>query len=254
MKTSITKNLLPLFLLLAAPLYGADYAPETPFIHVMGEAKTAVAPDEMALTFNLNGVADSYAAALKSTDAKFAQFLAFFDAQKIGRDAITSYEIDVRADREDRDSSSDNAATPPKTTYYANRKMEILLKDLKQFPPVYDEILSLESEGEVDVQFKTSQEDELKKKLLLVAADDAKQKAQELCDSFGMEIDGVHAISEQSFSAIENNFRLYGSNTDNEDGMMTGAGGGGGGREYFGPKTIDCTSDVFVIFTIQKKK
>jgi uncharacterized protein len=247
------KKLLPLFLLLVAPVYAANVAPETPFICVSGTAKMSVAPDEASLSFSMMGRADNYADALKSTDARFADFLAFLTAQKIPKDSVTSYEINVRLVYQDRLDSSpaDGATSATKPVYIASRDVKLLLKDLTQYPAVYDKILALETEDRVSVEFKTTKEDELKKKLLLEAAANARQKAQDLCDSFGMKVESVHAISEQSFQAIENIFIPYDDRSD--DSGYAGAGGGGRQREYLGPKTLDCTSDVTVIFTIVNK-
>jgi uncharacterized protein YggE len=250
------KKFLPWFLLLAGTTQAANVAPETPFIHVMGEAKETVPPDEAKLTFSLTGRADTYDEALKSTDARFADLLAYLDAQKISRDNVTSYDINVRMDQDRPYPPMADGTTPPaKPTYIATRDVEILLKDLTQFGGLYDKLLSLQMENGVNAEFKTSKEDAIKKALLLEAAENAKQKAQELCASFGMEVDGVHAISEQNFSSIEDNFIPGGSGGEMPFAARAdyAGSGGGGGRQYLGPQTIDCVSDIYVIFTIKPK-
>jgi len=236
----------------------ADVAPATPFIHVSGEAKESVPPDKVTLSFEMTGRADTYADALKSTDARFNALVAFLADQKIPKESVTSFEIEVQLEEErDRPYEPGPPGAPTaaekKPSYLATRRVEIMLKEVKQFPGVYDKLLQTETEGSIEVAFDTSKREDLEKKLLLESAEAAKKKAEALGASLGMVVDGVHAISEQNFRSIESNF-IPGSPMPWEPDMAAPTGGmGGRSREYYTPKSIEITSEIFVIFNIKAK-
>lgn len=185
-----TLNCLFLLLVLSLSVYAGD-VDERRHIEVSGTAKIMVDPDVVVWRIEMQGVAgsiDAASAELEETviGLKKAMGEAGFEKEIIKLNAVSSGRI-----------YEGHGQKRVFKGFYAKKSATIELKKLADRGSLEKALLKDDRVRLLSTVAKSSKEDELKRKALLLAVKDSKEKAMQMADALGSRIGVALSITEQ---------------------------------------------------------
>ena len=168
----------------------ASVIPNAAHIYVEGYAEKDITPDQIKISVSI------IATNLDAEVAKLAidqRSLKLFETTKqlgLTADQITATSIQIVPAVGYENGKRIDQGTR------VSRNIDILLKDLTQYPQLNDVLISAKITSKISSTVQLSDERGVNKKLLMLAMTDAKLKAEELADIQGKKIKDIYSISE----------------------------------------------------------
>lgn len=240
------KKILTIVSCLWASAAFADGLPTTPYIYVQGFAEERIAPDTLTVNFNVSATNMDQAKGKAAVSEKSAAVFKMFEELGITNDAITAFEISVRAEYNYADGNRDFIG------YIVTRSFTVRLTDFLLYPKLVDGLLALRIESLREAQPSYSKADVESGKLKTAALADARKQANEIADTLSAKVASVYAASPIAFGDIS--WTIFGGNAGSGRGfLLTNSDAPGGGDTYVFEK-LRLSQRLHVIFLIEPNK
>ena len=162
---------------------------EVPVIHVSGEGKVKVAPDQVSISISIETKGTKSEEVKKENDIKMDAILKFIKMSNIAKEDFQTQRVSLNPNYD---------YIKKKSNYVATQSVQIVLKDLSK----YDELMEgLVNEGinRIDnVEFKSSKMTQLQSDARKLAVKDAKAKAEDFVSVLGQKVGKAILISDNS--------------------------------------------------------
>lgn len=162
--------------------------PSGPSITITGQASVTAAPDTAVISLQVRTHKDSAQQAKSWVDQHVNQFLEAMVTTQINKDDIVASSLSVRPNTHYKD------GIPELQGYWASRNLTVTLKDLNLLNSVLDQALQSGIHEIGSIQLTSSQTDQLEKKALDLAIQDAKDRATYLAQSFDSQLGAIYFI------------------------------------------------------------
>jgi uncharacterized protein YggE len=203
--------------------------PEYPFIFARGRAHTEIVPDLAEISLKVIVVNTDLQKATKDEHQQSSEILDILDKLEIERTDIIAYELeknsiplsnytsaviddvlDTIKDPESRKYllSVIKAGDLNLVNYRFERRFKIILRDLKKYDKIIDQVLLLKHVELYHTEFNHSDREKLEDELMAKACKDAKQDALNIAKGFGVELGNLKAVSKNGFQNIGGPFGL----------------------------------------------
>ena len=198
------KNILLLLVIVTTTALGSPL-PDYPFVYARGDGKTAVAPTEATISFQIKtesaDASDAYAAQSKIS----SEILKFAGSLKIAPECIIAEPIEKIAKEEGYGKDKKVVG------YELKRDVTIKVLDLSPYPQFIEFLYKQNHIDSIRSYFDISDKEKLSEALLKDACKIAMKKAEALASGFSKKIKAVKAISDSHFDEIERPFGLSAS-------------------------------------------
>ncbi len=168
----------------------ASVIPTVPHIYVEGTSEFGIYPDQIKITVSLSDVNLDVEIAKSVIDDKSLRLFEAVKKLKIEPKDITATPLQISPVFEYEDGKRIKKGTQ------VNRNVDITLKNLEKYSLLNDVLVKAGITSKISSVVEVSNEGTIKKKALMLALEDAKQKAQSLAELQNKTIKGVHSISE----------------------------------------------------------
>jgi uncharacterized protein len=221
----------------------ADW-PDFPFVHVEGEARLQVPPEQATIGVSMATFHADSSVALETMQAQVGKVLEVVAAAGIPDNQITAFDLhkSVQRARDERYSQLEILG------YEFSRSIEVELTDLDKFASLVADLAAIDNVASVDAYFGLEDPDDIDTRLVQRAAEDARRRAEDMARSMGVTIESVFAISETPMSAIGQTFGLRG-----DWGAALAMKMDRDRPAVFVPESIDFHKSVNVIFKIREQ-
>ena len=192
MKKFITTSL---FLFFVTANYGFAAEVQPRLISVTGEGELMAVPDEVQINFQMESFDASLAKAKKTND----------EAIKAALDIVKKYKVDAKDFKTDYFNvrNDERYYMDPQTNqqrskrgFFVSKNVTVVLRDVTKFEALYGDVLEAGVNNINGVEFRSSQAKKLRSEARLLAARDAKAKAETLASELGQTILRPYQISE----------------------------------------------------------
>jgi uncharacterized protein len=226
------------FVSLASPL------PDFPFVAVTGQSSKQVAPDSVTLTFSITTFHQTAEVANAQLSQASAKVLAVLKANGVSDEQVTAYELE-KSEKRKRD---DNYNELEILGYDLNRRFEVRLSSLKQYPVLLGQLYAAEYVHNLNSVFDTSERDAVETALISAAAAQSRKKAEQMAEGLGVKIHSVFAFNDSgSFSSFFATFGVSDSTLFNAE---MSASRTGSAQQVLVPQFIEISKTVNVIYKI----
>lgn len=168
----------------------ASVIPKEPHIYVEGTSDFGVFPDQIKVSVSLRAVNLDAEVAKSEVDQKSLKLFEAVKKLNVEKGDITATPLQINPAFEYEDRKKIDKGTS------VNRNVDIVLKDLKKYPQLNDILVNVGITSKISSTVEVSNENELKKKALMLALKDARVKAENLAELQNKKIKDVHSISE----------------------------------------------------------
>lgn len=223
----------------------ASNLPDFPFIVITGEAKTAIAPDNAKLTFNILQFDKDSAKALETVLTRGKEAIKIARDIGIPLNSIVSKQISKNTIRA-RNSEYNQLEIQG---YEVSQSYEIDISNIEKYSPLADKLIAMGNITDINAQFDISKKKEVLKQLVKEASADANRRANDLAEGMGVSVGSVYAINEDSgFENLFATFNLKQGFDMNSKRMQFASEAG---SNMFVPKTIEISKSINVIYKIK---
>jgi uncharacterized protein YggE len=171
--------------------------------------------------------------------------LAVLKANGVSDEQVTAYELE-KSEKRKRD---DNYNELEILGYDLNRRFEVRLSSLKQYPALLAQLYAAEYVHNLNSVFDTSERDAVETALISAAAAQARKKAEQMAEGLGVKIHSVFAFNDSgSFSSFFATFGVTDSTLVNNAEMS--ASRTGSAQQVLVPQFIEISKTVNVIYKI----
>ncbi len=171
-----------------------------PTIAVRGTGKVSVAPDRVALSFSVKCQEWGYADAIEGLNNQVEELRRALEKCGLDRKDLKTSDFDVDRETEWDDALDKHVFSGFEASHSLSIQMPL---DQARLNEVLDSIAESMSGASFQIYFETSQEAELRDKVLAAAVVDARHKAEVLASAAGMELGNIlhmgHTWTEVSF-------------------------------------------------------
>ena len=171
-------------------------------ITVTGKAKVSVVPDLVLFSFAVNGRGKELGLLKADIDKKSAALVAFSKKTGIKKKNISSSEVNIRPQY--------NYKTKVFTAYEVSRNIKVTLDNLDKYTELVNGAIASGITTINSVKLDISNRDDLERKVLATAVNDAKKKADILAKSTGVSLGKVVSIKEGGQRIVHDSFRFNG--------------------------------------------
>jgi len=233
-----------LLLFASLPAIAGDL-PGFPFVSVSGVAEVDIPPDEATISLVIMEFNEDSETAMAVVVKRGAEIISSAREFNISMDDISSFSVDksvVRARNMEYQSMEILG-------YEISQEFNIKIKDISVYSDFSDRIVAMQNVSNVSASFDLSRRDEILRRLVKEASQDARRRAENLANGLGVKVASVFSISED-FDAGIPSARF---NADEKRVMMFAASAEQGADTFnlFVPKTINLSKTVNVIFKIE---
>lgn len=233
-----------LVMALCAFFSSASTLPDFPFVAVTGQSSKQVAPDSATLSFRITTFHASSDVAQAQLAQASSKVLALLKANGVTDSQISAFELEKTAKRK-RDEQYNELDV---LGYDLNRRFDITLADLKKYPDLMTQLYATDYVHDLSTSFDTSDRSNIETALIVAAAAQAKQKAEQMAEGLGVKIHSVFAFNDNgSFD------RFFATFAAGESGMVSSAmmaDRAAGAQQVFIPQSIEISKTVNVIYKI----
>ena len=236
---------IPPFLALLLPsVCQADW-PQFPFVHVEGEARVDVPPDEATIRVRMTSFHRESEVALETLQVQLTTAIGVLARAGVPDDRITGFDLQKMVVR-----SRDDNNELEILGYDFSREFEVLLTDLESFTPLVAELMAIDNVAAVSADFDIEDRVQMESNLARHAAEDARRRAEQLARNMDVSIDSVFSISETPIASVGRAFRLTSDSytvmgeRPSEKGLFTST--------IFVPEAIELRKSVHVLFKIKE--
>lgn len=199
------KIVLAIALMLSSLCCLASPLPDFPFVAVTGQSSKQVAPDSVTVTFSITTFHQTAEVANAQLSQASTKVLAVLKANGVSDEQVTAYELE-KSEKRKRD---DNYNELEILGYDLNRRFEVRLSSLKQYPALLAQLYAAEYVHNLNSVFDTSERDVVETALISAAAAQARKKAEQMAEGLGVKIHSVFAFNDSgSFSSFFATFGL----------------------------------------------
>ncbi len=199
------KIVLAITLMLSSLCCLASPLPDFPFVAVTGQSSKQVAPDSVTVTFSITTFHQTAEVANAQLSQASTKVLAVLKANGVSDEQVTAYELE-KSEKRKRD---DNYNELEILGYDLNRRFEVRLSSLKQYPTLLAQLYAAEYVHNLNSVFDTSERDVVETALISAAAAQARKKAEQMAEGLGVKIHSVFAFNDSgSFSSFFATFGL----------------------------------------------
>ena len=184
----------------------ANSLPAYPFIHANGTATISVPANMAELDFELRVLTPDAAESLDLLNTESRQVMDFLSSRQFVSTDIEFYDV-KKIVSEDEGRNTDKSAQRHRLV----RNFHVYVRDLSLWESMITSLLANNSLGNFSARFGRNDYKDLQRQLTIKAAEDARERAQEMATSFSVKLLGPAAISEQSLSRIDSELGLDGA-------------------------------------------
>jgi uncharacterized protein YggE len=175
--------------------------PDKPYIYVVGKAEVAKAADMVELHFDVVTRGPDEPKVNQDVQNKANKVLGLLDSKKVPADDVIAETLKSEPEFDQRDNP------PPYRGrvigYSVTRPFHVKVRDIKSFPKLVDELLSIGGVEFLSIQGALAKQKEIEDQTWGRALADARERADETVKSTGLKIDSLFAISPVQFAQIE---------------------------------------------------
>ena len=168
----------------------------------MGEAK--VEADMARVHLSAQSQRQTSAEAKDDVDQRVNELIGVLDNVGLDEDSLTAGQISISPRYNYRNNTQEFVG------YFASRSIQVEIPDLELLNPFLDAALEQKIDGITQVEYRTSQEAEVKALARELAIQDSKDKASDLAAAYEMDLGSVISINYQSSQASPVNFQQVG--------------------------------------------
>lgn len=229
----------------------ASSLPDFPFIGVKGVAEIEVAPDVVAISFELLEFNEKPDEALQNIKNRSSQIVKLAREFGVADNAIISTSINSEIVRQvNREHGYDQTNI---LGYEITQDFTIDIEDLSIYSMFVDKLISVGNVNRVYPKFDIANRKETLRDLVKKAGEDARNNADDLANAMGVKIKSVYAINQDS--SFENFFASFGlqevaPSTDREVMTVTGRRGSIS-LNMMVPKSIKLSKRIGVVYKIR---
>ena len=180
-------------LLLLCAKVSADNLPDFRFVSVTGAAEQEVKPDYAKIQVQTLVFDSSSDLAVEKSENTLQSVLKAIELSGIRLSSIEASDIRKREKRQ-RNSDHQQLAI---LGYEVTRSLQFRLDDLERYSDLINQLNAIDFVMEVEGRFDSSQRESIGKILLMEAGEAAREKADLLAKSLGVEVEGVQGISQE---------------------------------------------------------
>lgn len=237
----------PLFLaLLLPPVSRADW-PQFPFVHVEGEARTDVRPDQATIRVRLTSFHRESEVGLETLQVQLTTAIEALARAGVPENQINGFDLQKIVVRSRDDDNNELEILG----YDFSRDFEVQLTDLEKFTAVVAELMAIDNVAAVSADFDVENRGRIESNLVRQAAEDARRRAEQLARSMDVSIESVFSISESPIASVGRAFRLTSDSytvmgeRPSERGLFTST--------VFVPEAIELRKSVNVLFKLKER-
>lgn len=238
------KIVLAIALMLSSLCCLASPLPDFPFVAVTGQSSKQVAPDSVTVTFSITTFHQTAEVANAQLSQASTKVLAVLKANGVSDEQVTAYELE-KSEKRKRDDYYNELEI---LGYDLNRRFEVRLSSLKQYPALLAQLYAAEYVHNLNSVFDTSERDAVETALISAAAAQARKKAEQMAEGLGVKIHSVFAFNDSgSFSSFFATFGVTDSTLVNAE---MSASRTGSAQQVLVPQFIEISKTVNVIYKI----
>ncbi|PNS08826.1 SIMPL domain-containing protein [Solilutibacter silvestris] len=226
-------------LAVASVAHAGTPLPDGPHVVTSGEGKLSVAPDMATLRLVVEKRDASPAVTKQQADQAVNRFLDALAKRRVAAADITASDLGLS-----EDNGRNDAGRRVSNGFVAERSIEVKLRDVKQLDAVLDDALAAGVNHFGDTTFGSSREEALVAQARLLAAQDARHKAEQLARGVSAQVGKVYSIDSTGSS---NSARYRGD----ELGTITVTASKDVPARYLQPQ-IEFKERVQVVFDLQR--
>jgi uncharacterized protein YggE len=178
-----------LLLLACSTAFAGTPLPDAPHVVASGQGKVSVKPDAARVQFDFEQRAAQPLPAKQGVDAAVNRLLDSLDAYGVADDDVTASSLDASEDVD-----YDDEGKRISNGFVASRSVTVLLKDVDRLNAFLDNGLESGAHGIGSVAFESSREDALREQARKEAVADARARAVEMANAFGVRLGAVYSI------------------------------------------------------------
>ncbi len=219
--------------------------PDFPFIYSQGYAAKEIPPNTVELNFYVKIFDENPETAFKLLQKQNIDLVKLFKDLDIPDENIESYDIQKTTVRENKDYQELKVLG-----YDISQGYTLRLKDINKYTALMNKIVSYRNIVNFNSKFDVAERQDVEASLLIEAYADAKNRAKNIANSVGAQLDAVFAISEKGFGSIEGDFGISNA-SDKSDYMFNKASFNGNPAVItFVPYSIKIEKRVNVIYKL----
>ncbi|SNY43857.1 hypothetical protein SAMN06297280_0660 [Arsukibacterium tuosuense] len=179
-----------LLLLLSLPVIANSGLPNTRHIAVQGSAELTTTPDIAVISFEVSSMQPTALAAKADVDERVNQFLDGLDDFAVTTEGVTASNLLTEPQYiYTRDNEQQLAG------YRASRSVQVELTNIDQLNELINFGLKVEISEVKNIQLRSSNTEEMRKKVTAMAVDNAKANAAALASAFDAELGKIYSIN-----------------------------------------------------------
>lgn len=230
--------LLALPFVLAGPAFAGTPLPDAPHIVVSGEGKITAKPDSARLSFAFDSRAAQPLPAKKAVDQGVDRLL-----EALSRFGIADEDIEAGSLQASEDVDYTDSGRRVSNGYEASRKVTVLLKQIDRLNELIDAGLASGATSFDNLQFQSTQAEQLRSEAKRKAIQDARAQANETAEALGTRLGPIYSIDNVG---SQDRFGYYGETLD----KVTVTGSRAVGR-YVQP-SVEYRANVRAVFELKR--
>lgn len=168
-------------------VHAQEHQKTEPTISVTGEGIVKMVPDQVLIRIRVENEGKSAKEVKQKNDEAINEVFQFVKSMKIDKKDVTTEYINL---------SKNYDYNTKKYNFVANQSVSILLKDLSKYEALTQGLLDAGANRFDGVEFKSSQLEKYKSEARMVAAKNAKQRADEYASALGQTVGKAIQVSE----------------------------------------------------------
>lgn len=181
--------LLAALLVLAVPAFAGTPLPDAPHIVVSGEGKVTAKPDSARLSFEFESRAAQPLSAKKAVDQSVNRLL-----EALSRFGIADKDIEAGSLQASEDVDYTDSGKRVSNGYEASRTVTVLLKQIDRLNDLIDTGLASGATSFNNLQFESTQAEQLRSEAKRKAIQDARAQADETAEALGAGLGPIYSI------------------------------------------------------------
>lgn len=186
-----------MLLIFSGAVLSQDYKPEG--VEVIGRAGILFEPDTFVFTVTLADRAMTAEDAKKVVDEKSTELLAIAKEQGVDPSSIETTQMNIRPIFDPKSQSSQDLFQP--ALIEVSRKLTFLLDDFKYYDPLLDQAIRLGVKHISPLRYETNKADDIYRRALDMAMQDAKAKAQRIAKNLNIKLGKIIYMQESGQGA-----------------------------------------------------
>lgn len=179
----------------------AQGLPDKAYIYVVGRAEVAKTADMVELHFDVVTRGPDETKVNQDVQSKANKVLALLDSKKVPTDDVVAETLKSQPEFEQQDNSPPNRGRV--SGYSVTRPFHVKIRDIKSFPKLVDELLTITGVEFLSIQGALSKQREIQDQMSEKALANARVQADKMLKPFQQKIDSVFAISPVQFPQIQ---------------------------------------------------